>query len=161
MKPISQNGFTLIETLIYVAFFAMLVGTLLSITYQTISSTDQINKKIAIQQEGNFLLKKIDWSLTGVDLAANAGNPVAIPSSGTANQLQVYKYASGLNPIAFALNGSNMEMTAGGVTTQLNSSNVTINNFLVNHYTTGGKEFVEVSFNVNGEAFSLKKYIRK
>ncbi len=158
----STAGFTLIETLIYVAFFTMLIGTLLSITYQTIASTDQVNRKITIQQEGNFLLKKIDWALTGLDLAANGGNPIALPSSGTGNILQAYKYGFAQSPISFSQNGSSLEMSVqGGLPVKLNSSNVIVSNFLVNHYTVSGKEFVEVDFILNGEQFKLTKYVRK
>ena len=51
----SGAGFTLIEVLVYIVFFTLLVGTLLGIAYQTIASTDQINKKIVLGQEADFI----------------------------------------------------------------------------------------------------------
>jgi len=69
-------GFTLIETLIYSFLLSfIIVGALVGI-YQIISSADKLTTKAFIEQEGNFLLRKINWAITGatnlsVDLDGN------------------------------------------------------------------------------------------
>lgn len=143
-----QEGFTLIETLIYIAFFAVLVGSLLGITFQTIDNSARLSKKITIQQEANFILRKIEWAI-------NNAQSVVSPDS---NTLEVTLYDGG-EKITFSPSGDYMKIARGSnASVELNSVNIKVTgtNF---QYTPATKE-VKVSLNVEGENFELTKFLR-
>jgi len=60
-----QKGFTLIETLIYIALFAIVIGGGMVAAYEIIQATDANRNQIILQEEANFVFRKIDWALTG------------------------------------------------------------------------------------------------
>jgi hypothetical protein len=55
------KGFTLIETLMYLALFTLIIGGGMLATYQIIESTTASYGHILLQEEGNFILRKIAW----------------------------------------------------------------------------------------------------
>ncbi len=60
-----NSGFTLIETMIYIALFALIMtGTIVSI-YGILGSSARNQLKAMVQEEGSFLVGKVDWSLNG------------------------------------------------------------------------------------------------
>lgn len=144
---IESSGFTLIETLIYIAFFAVLVGSLLGITFQTIDNSARLSKKITIQQEANFILRKIEWALNNAETVSDSSGP---------ETLTVNMYAPAV-PVSFSYLGNNMTITRGGVTEILNSENVNVSAV---DFVKTNKE-IKVSLNVEGENFELTKFLRK
>ena len=58
-------GFTLIEVIIYIGLFAIVIGGGMLATYSIIQSTSAGTNQVILQEEANFLLRKIDWALTG------------------------------------------------------------------------------------------------
>lgn len=161
----SQAGITLVETLIYIAFLSLLMGSLLGITFQTLASTEQINHKITIQQEANFILRKIDWALSGSD-SVNTPN-----IGGSGSVLSVNKFVPNpANPIVFSFDQSSLSLAVGGTTDILNSSNIEISNLVFSRTQTGTQpEKITVDFNVNCiqctenqlQHFTLTRYLRK
>lgn len=66
-------GFTLLETLIYIALFGVLMtGTLVTV-YELLLSSEHNKIALAIQEEGTFLQRKINWALSGAT-AVNVPN---------------------------------------------------------------------------------------
>ncbi|OGI68550.1 hypothetical protein A2738_01575 [Candidatus Nomurabacteria bacterium RIFCSPHIGHO2_01_FULL_42_15] len=63
----NKSGFTLIEVIIYIALFSLLLGTAFVAAYQLIDGSVRLGTKNTIQDEGNFIMRKINWALTGVD----------------------------------------------------------------------------------------------
>jgi prepilin-type N-terminal cleavage/methylation domain-containing protein len=61
----NTQGFTLLETLIYIALFSVLMtGTLVTV-YELLLSSEHNKLALAIQEEGTFLQRKINWALSG------------------------------------------------------------------------------------------------
>jgi type II secretory pathway pseudopilin PulG len=154
-----QKGFTLIETLLYIAFFAFLMGSLLGITFQTIASTDQINKKIVLQQESNFILRKMDWALTGAS---------AVATGPLASDISITRYTAPATVI-FSQHGNFIDVNTGAGAVDLNSTNTVVSN-LVFTKTVNANEPAEIqaSFKLsyitdpaNSETFSLTKYLKQ
>jgi Tfp pilus assembly protein PilV len=141
-----QEGFTLIETLIYIAFFAVLVGSLLGITFQTIDNSARLSKKITIQQEANFILRKIEWAINSGEVVSSAGNV-----------LTVTLYDGG-GIVEFKRDGDNMVIVRGTEIKELNSENVKVTDVSIQNPTAS--EF-KISLNVEGENFQLTKFLRK
>ncbi len=70
----NKRGVTLIETLIYIALFALLIGGGVSSAYSLIESSDRIGVHAMVEEEGNFLLAKINWAFeTGMNVEVSAG----------------------------------------------------------------------------------------
>ena len=61
------GGFTLIETIVYIALLSLMMGGVLAVTFQLMTSTESVNTKTSTAEEGNFVLRKINWVLTGLD----------------------------------------------------------------------------------------------
>lgn len=81
------TGFTLIETVVYIALLGLIMGGTLTIVYQLLESYMSLNSKTYIQSEADFVLRKISWALLGID-----PNQPIIPSSGNDNKLSLIKY---------------------------------------------------------------------
>jgi len=155
----SSEGFTLIEVLLYIGLFTLLVGTLLGVAYQTIDSTNQINKKIVLQQDAYFVLRKIDWALTGAQTVS-----VGPKSSDVA----ITRF-SNPNTVIFSQNGNFVDINSGLGQMDLNSSNTVVSNLtFVKSQTGSAPAEIQVSFNLANDAdlsvsqnFQLTKYLEQ
>src|ERR1051326_3407389 len=94
----NSAGFTLIETLIYLALFGIMMGGITVVTYGLIESAGKNQTKILVQEEAGFLLGKLNWALTG------ASGMTVSPSSLTVN-----KFGFASNPLVFNVSGTKSE----------------------------------------------------
>src|SRR3989344_7974807 len=62
-----MRGFTLVETLIYIALFSLIFSGALLAVYELLAGSQKNTQKVIIEEEANFLLRKIEWALTGAD----------------------------------------------------------------------------------------------
>jgi len=154
----SDAGFTLLETVIYIALLSIIISAVLGSVYQIIEGSDKINSKINTEAEAHFLLRKIEWALTGI----SAVNLPVLASTGTT--LSVNKVDFSGNPLIFDFNSGNVRLSRGGAAPIiLNSGNVTIGDVQFHHVASSGfsPEAVGVSFKVNGNPYSTRIYSRK
>lgn len=162
-----QKGSTLIETLIYLALFAIIIGGVLVSAYQIIEASTQSQENALIQEEGHFLVAKINWALTGAGII----NEPAPGFPGTALDIDKYNYAD--NPIRFILSGADLAMQKGtppGFPQVLNSESVKVENVLFTHTfdpLNGRPAELKAEFTViskltgQSQIFSTTKYLRK
>lgn len=61
-----KNGFTLVETIVYIALLSIMLGGIFSASYSIIESSARQSQSIAVDEELNFIFRKIDWILSGV-----------------------------------------------------------------------------------------------
>ena len=155
-----KKGFTLIETLVYLGLFSFIMVALLASAFNLFRNMDRTETKAMLQEEGDFLLSKIDWALTG---ASNVTSPaVGSPS----NTLTLTKEGSSLT---FSLNGTDLQLE--GVI--LNNSNVKVTtaSFTFSHTgSASNPESITALFTLNtntssgqsiSEDFQTTKYLRK
>jgi prepilin-type N-terminal cleavage/methylation domain-containing protein len=165
-----QKGFTLIETVVYIALFAILMGGAVAVAYTVFESAGHNQGKETMQQEGDFLIGKIEWALSSVQT-------ITLPLLDFATQtqssiLQVTKY-DGSN-VTVSLNGNNMQLQKDADIFSLNNSNVEVSNLIFTREAASGgginPESVSASFTLttrteNGmlinQIFSTTKYLRK
>ena len=57
-----MKGFTLIETIIYIALFSLIMSGTMLTTYQLISEAGHISSQNIVVQEGDFVVRKIHWA---------------------------------------------------------------------------------------------------
>lgn len=153
-KIITKSGFTLLETIIYIALLGMIMSGALVTSYQLIDGASASDSKATIQEEGNFVLRKINWALTGVQ-------SIATPISGCNSVLSVSKY-DGTN-VAIRLSNGKVEISESGVggtylpITTENASTTCLRFGLVGSSLNG----LAATTTINGIDFSITKYIRK
>ena len=159
-----KKGFTLIEALIYLALFGILMGGAIVAAYNIYESGSRISARIIVLEEGNFLLAKINWALSGI----SAVNFPLVGSTGS--KLLVTTVDSAIGSISIESGGTDIVMTQGGVTQTLNNTNVTVDNLLFDYKQNGNVEWITSSFTLNtrtadgkplSQNFKGTKYLRK
>lgn len=143
----NNSGFTLFETLIYIALLSIIIGASLGITYQIIDGTGRDSNRTSVDTEAAFVIRKIDFALNGVS-ASNvsvASNKLKIvPPSG---QSYCFSFAGG--GILQYNNG-----TCTGAFASTTSGNVTVTSAV---FQKGGS-FATTTFAMNGKTFQTVKY---
>lgn len=123
-----QRGFTLIETVIYLALFAILMSGVIAVAYNMFELSVRNQTQALLQDEGNFLMGKVSWALSGT---ASINQPVV---GILGSQLSVNK-VTGVNssgnpiitPVVIALSGTNVTIQEGSApAVALNNSNIQI-----------------------------------
>ena len=155
---LSMRGFTLIETIVYLALFAIVMTGLVATVYGYFENTGRNETKAILQEEGNFVLGKINYALDGAQA-------VSAPASGaTGGTLTATKYGSGLST-TITSSGGNVTQDGSRL---VDSSVVTISSLTFTHIAS--PEGVTASFTITAktpggqsvsEPASITRYIRK
>ncbi len=124
-----NRGVTLIETLIYLALFAIIMSGLMASAYMLYAGADQSQTKAMLQEEENFILGKISYAMsqarTICDPAPNASGAMLRIS---------FTAGCGTPDITIALSSPDVQWG----TTALNNSNVKIDNLVFTRTYAGG-----------------------
>lgn len=154
-----KQGFTLIETILYIALLGMLLSGVIVASYQLIDSTRKVDSKNITQQEGNFVIRKIDWALNGMTTVTN---PIAsVPYASTLDVVSnsathvVIRFNSVTHKIEMSENGSAYQ----SLTTDAASTTAIQFHYIPRNGTAPAG--MEASTTINGFVFYTKKYIRK
>ena len=158
------------ETMVYIGLFAMLIGGAVVTAYTVFESTGHNQAKQILQQEGDFLIGKIEWDLSGVQTIASP--PLDFSTSTQSSILQVAKYDG--SSLSISLNGNDMQMQKGIELFLLNNSNVKVSNLVFTREAASGgginPESISASFTLTATAengmlinqnFTTTKYLRK
>lgn len=152
-----KKGTTLIEIIIYIALFSILISGAFISAFQLIDSNNKINSNISLEEEGNFVLRKINWALTGLDPT----NPPTVTGSGCLQTLTLIKTNYLLNPIVLRLNLDKLEVSEGaGIFIPITTTNVSVQCFEAKIIPAIGTSPMGVSATttINGSTFSITKY---
>lgn len=104
-----MRGFTLIETLVYLALFSLLMGGIASAAYLLSASSSRLTTNAMLLQEEQFILAKIERAIA-------SANTVSTPAAGaTGNTLT-------LPGAVFTLSGGDAFLDGA----RLNNTNVTV-----------------------------------
>jgi len=158
----NNKGFTLIEIIIYIALFTLLMGTAFVTAYQLIEGSNKLNVKTAIQQEGNFVVRKINWVITNLDPSVTPIIGGSLPCSQT---LRIEKINFINNPVVVSRNSSNetLEIQEGLTVLPLTTNNVQVTCFqarIIPHVGTSPRG-ITATTTINGVDFVVTKYLRK
>ena len=130
----TYRGFTLIEAIVYLALFSILMGGGVVAAYNLFEAATHGGTRVMLQEESDFLMGKIEWTLSGVQA-------VTAPTAGTTGgALTVVKWNPPAgNPLQVAKNGTDLTLSQGGATAViLNNTNVSITNISFNHIAGSG-----------------------
>lgn len=169
----ANRGVTLIELVVYIALFSLIIGGAIVAAYQIFESSGRSQTHAMLQEEGNFLLGKLSWSLSGIE---NISAP-ALPGGGVActssNTLSVTKWDATIGTIVIDVLGVDMRIARGGNPPNvLNNTNVTVKDLLFKYCYLGGNNptsiassFTLTSRSPNGQPvtqdFFMTNYVRK
>jgi hypothetical protein len=59
-----NKGFTILEMVIYIALFSIIIGGGMTAAYQIIGGGYADTNHVILQEEANFLMRKIDWAVS-------------------------------------------------------------------------------------------------
>lgn len=146
-----MKGFTLIETVIYIALFGFIMGSVLLSVYSMVQSGDQFSNRTNATNEGTFVMAKLDWTLRS--LAS-----VTTPSSGYGTSLSATR--SDGTQVDVRLSNGVIEMRVnGGSYIPLTTSNVRVTSLGFNTF-SASPAGVEASTTIQGMSFMTRRYIR-
>ncbi|MES2087829.1 MAG: type II secretion system protein [Patescibacteria group bacterium] len=162
-----NSGFTLIETLIYLALYGIIIGGTLVSVFNIFESHNRNQAKAMLEEEGAYLIGKIDWALSGA-------NSVDTP---TTNKLAIERaeLPTNQNPLTFEITSGNLTLTRGTNSGEiLNNSNVKLQNLTFTHVTPSEESVLPESLTATfmliaktsegfeiSRIFSSTKYLRK
>lgn len=149
-----MRGFTLIEAVIYIALLGLIMTGALTIAYQLISSSTSLDTRNISVGEGNFVLRKIDWALSGMQ---------SISAPGAWGSTLSLTRDDGTT-VDMRLNAGKVEMREnGGSYAPLTTSNVAVTSLSFHYIAAAGNvpAGLEASTTINGLVFYTDRYIRK
>ncbi len=132
-----QSGFTLIELIVYLALFGILFSGAVAGTYSILESSGKNQSRVMMQEEGEFLLAKISWVVSGANTAQVLNG----------DQLLV---SSTLDNFEFKQNGDNLVWVKNsGPEVLLNNSAVRLKNLSFVDIASGnGQKGIRYGFNL-------------
>ena len=154
------KGFTLIETLIYIALFSILMSGAIVGSYNLLEGGRRNSIAIGIQEEGAFLIRKINWALT---------NASAVSASSGGTRLTITRPDVGSqSPLVLVGNGTTLTLKRGAsAPVELNSDRYAVTGpasgtlFSVRPAASGRPPSVTVSFEIQGRPFIFRTYLRQ
>lgn len=150
-----QSGFSLIETIIYVALFALLMSGLFASIWPFLSGAENTSAKVVVESEAAFAIRKINTIL------ASSTASITTPSPGLAgNVLAVTEYNGDTFTVATSGNAFTVQKNSGTVV-PFSADRVVVNVFVVKHVApaNGLPRYVEYSFTLGGMSYGpIRKY---
>ncbi len=149
-----MRGFTLIETIVYLALFSILFTGVLVSSYTFFRGAENVSARVVKENEIAFVVRKM------ATLLASA-SAVTSPSSGTSGSTLTFSTYSG-DSYTFTIASDAATLQKNSTTpVVLTAERVKFTNFSVSHTAaTGGfPRYIEYSFTVEGETFGpIRKY---
>jgi type II secretory pathway pseudopilin PulG len=150
-----QSGFSLIETLLYIAIVAFALGGLLTAVYAVLNGGEEVRAKAVAAQEIVFLSRKIDNALS-------ESNAIVLPAAGNAGDTLIIQ-TTGVDTIAFSLSAGVAYISRNGASPiPLTDSTVTISSLSFENISASGSApaAVRTSFFADDNPFDAVRYIR-
>lgn len=150
----TTHGFTLLETVIYIALFSILMTGVLVTIYQLLESGTHNRTAVGVQEEGTFVHRKLYWALAGA-------TDVTTPNPQTL--IITRPDLGGQSPLRITEEDGLMVISRGGAASiPLTSSEFTVSNtdMSIIPGTAGVPTSVRVSYEVHGTPFLFRTYLR-
>lgn len=165
-----KSGFTLIETLVYLALFSVLFGGMAAAAYSMFEAAQRSQTEALLLEEGNFLVAKINQAMSGAKIVQSP--PPADATSTQSAILSVVKYDG--QSVTMRLNESDAPPGPESDTYTLNNSSIQARDLMFTRTTDSAsgnyQENVTADFTLAAktaggreisEDFSTTVYLRK
>lgn len=142
-----NSGFTLLETIIYLALFSVLMSGATVTVYQLLSSIDKDERTLKVLTESNFINQKLDWALSGK-------SEIEIIDSDTFKITRVDDPS--ISPVIFYFYDTQLYLSRnGGVPLLLTNNTLKISDVTVS-YVSGRLQY---NYKINGDQFWFVAYV--
>ena len=132
----SNSGLTLVETLIYAALISVVIGMIVVVAFQVIDANSNLGEIVFLEEEANFILRKISWAISG---ASDINSPGSGNISTSTLSIDKFETGAGENPLIFSISEGSILLKRGNTSsTPLNSAFVTIQNATFTHIMATG-----------------------
>lgn len=149
----NKRGFTLIETLIYIALVTLIMGSGVVAAFYIIDSSEKSKTNIATVAEADFLLRKIDWALTGAtSIDTSLPETLSVTKTGFPT-ISIYRNVS----------SNRAEIAVGSATSTLTENGIRVTGLMFTYFPPVPPKpaGVTASTAINGSNFQMTKYLRK
>ena len=144
----TNKGYMLLEMIIYVALFTIMIGGLIVTAFLLIQSGGKTSQRVVVQEEMNFVLKKIDWVLANT-------TSITSPNAGV---------TSGVLTLSDGTNTTTIEYDSVNKKILLNNEDLTTINVKVENLSfetiAGTPKGLEINLNIDGQTVSFIKYLK-
>ena len=150
-----QNGFTLLETMIYIALIMFMMGSALVAAFSLVDASAKDRGKILSAVEAEFLMRKINWVLSDLDQVT----PV---NSAGIGYLSVNKNGFP-NPFIMDIPAHRARLSENGSPSlDITADRVTIANLNFLHIAAVPPKpaAIVTTFTIDGKNYTMTKYIR-
>ncbi len=154
----STTGFTLIETIIYVALFALLMSGVVVSIHPLFSGIERMNERIMVENEVAVVSRTITSLIPQAQF-------VSVPSSGGSGDtltLTTYSLPPQITYSFKVEGGAVVASVFGSPWTNLTASRVHFDSMSVSHVAASGgvPAYIELSYVVDGETFGpIRSYL--
>lgn len=94
-QAVHTKGFTLIETLVYLALLSLVFTGLFAAGFAIVESLDAMKTRAIVQEEGNFIMAKLNWAVTNAKSADVIASPLALKLNNPPSPVISYDSAQG------------------------------------------------------------------
>jgi prepilin-type N-terminal cleavage/methylation domain-containing protein len=139
----NNNGFTLVELLIYMALMAIFLTVLLNIFTTTLKTKLAMESTSALSYDSRYVLSKIAYDVNNTDSVTSptlgvTGTSLTLTSGGVIS--------------TYTLTGGNLVKTAGGVSMSLNGTDTEFDSIsFKNLGNAGGKPTIQVVYTLESK----------
>jgi len=149
-----QNGFSLIEVILYIFLFSLMLGGSLSTFYYLMESNQKLSEKSLINDEAEFIISKIDGFLRNSD-------QILSPSFGEiTDDLSMIENSGDLVRI-FLEEDDLLLKVNNNPPISLNNSQIKIENLSFQSeivFQAPPLSIINTSFSINGDEFKFSRY---
>ncbi len=146
----SNDGFTLLETLIYIGLVSVITSSFIAASYQIIDSRGRVQSQLELTENKKFLVEKLKWVLA-------SNQSINLPSLGSSDaNLSVNKLNYGNNPLVVNLASNQIWLTLGsGQPVPITNSQVVVTDLVFTHQDLSNRSVMRVQATVQNAVGSV------
>lgn len=149
----TTRGFTLLETIMYIALFSLLMTGVLVTVYELLAGGTHNRASVQVQEEGTFVNRKISWALSGA-------TSVEVPDSKTLKINTRPDFAQ--TPIQITESAGQILLSRGGAApVPLTTSELEVTNTQITMVPEQGgvPASIRVLYEIEGTPFVFQSYL--
>jgi prepilin-type N-terminal cleavage/methylation domain-containing protein len=149
-KRKKSKGFTLIELLLSMALLSVLLVVMTDILVSVMDVKTASEAVSAVDEDAKFIMARLSYDI-------NRADAISSPS-GLGNTSENLQLTIGGSNLSYSLDGSDLQLTDGSGTNNLNSSETTISDVSFQKIgNSGGKETIKINMTVTSVAERIGK----
>jgi type II secretory pathway pseudopilin PulG len=151
-----QEGFALIEMIIYVGLFGILIGGILVSVFQLSTNAYRTDENISTHEEMNFVVKKLDWALSDASNISVSSGDLIVTNPNISGNTLIFAYDDS-DPDYKTIT---LKVGAGSAD-PLTTTNVSVEDVVFQDVSTpNAPKGVKINIDIDGSEVEFEKYIK-